>query len=419
MEKNVKAISGIAIIMAMAIFIVPRVTLAGISMSPLQQWVDAKPGAEGEFTLTIANIKRSPEAKSQTVVVKPVHFLTNLEGDLKFGPEYKHKRSAADWIGLKQNEFVLEPNEVKVIEMKIKVPTNADGDYWAALMVSTKKPKQKNITFDFRAASGVFVRVNRRNYVERGDISDISVAMPDFNIMPDIETDDAETKNKITPFKIKAHLNNTGLITFIANTKAVIYSDKWKTIATIPMFASRRRVYPAESRAYQGALSDPLPAGKYIARVFVDSETKLARKIINDIKFNVTDQQAKQWAKLSNKDESGKQISIAPKEIRLELTDGRLTSARFTISNDAMATISAAFSKSGDVGQWLEFRSPTVAIGPKMQRTIISTLRVPKGTKPGDYKGMIVVDIEKAGLAGKDDDNKKKIEITLAVTVAK
>ncbi len=440
MKKNLKSKSSIAVLGAMVVLVITEVMLAGVSVSPLQQWVNATPGAQGRFTLTIANIKRSPRAKSRTVIVTPVHFQTTLEGGLQFGSEYKHDRSAVNWIKFKQNEFVLEPNEVKIVEMQVEVPTSADGDYWAALMVSTKKAKKKNINFDFRAASGVFIRVGRRNYIERADITNIAVTMPDFVALADadmavtassvdtetnVESDNSKSSDDMSDgmsddvpvFGIKAQLNNSGLIAFIANAKAVIYSTKWKTIATIPMFSNRRRVFPADSRTYSGVLSDPLPAGKYTVRVFVESETESARKIINDIPFNVTSQQAKQWAKF-NKNESDN-ISIEPKEIKLELTGGRLTSAKFTISNDAMATISAAFSKSGTASQWLKFRSPQIAVGPKMQRTIISTLRVPKGTSSGEYTGIITVNIEKAGLANQAEDNKKQIQIPLVVTVAK
>ena len=241
--------------MALFFFILQGVGFAGVAVSPLQQNVEVKPGRKATFFITLSNNKRSPQTKSCLVTVKVLDFMVSDKGQLSFGPEHKHSRSAADWISFGDEEFVLEPGETRKVKATVTAPANADGDYWAAAMVELGKTKddEKGVQVKFRMASGIFIHVARRNYIERGSVIEADVNIPEFDT-----TDNLTEKNAAEPaseeikknqvLKVNAELKNDGLISFLARGKAYLYSDSWRRVATIPVHASRRRVLPGDSR---------------------------------------------------------------------------------------------------------------------------------------------------------------------------
>ena len=85
--------------------LIPSKSMAGMAVSPIQQWVEVEPGRQTTFTISVSNTKRSPDAKPCSVKVELLDFSVTLEGGLKFGAEYKHERSAIPMIDVPEKKI--------------------------------------------------------------------------------------------------------------------------------------------------------------------------------------------------------------------------------------------------------------------------------------------------------------------------
>ena len=413
--------------------VLPADAIAGMAVSPLQQWVVVKPGKQASFSVTITNTNRSPETRPCIVNVSVVDFTVSPQGGLSFGKDVKHNRSAVSWISFDAGEFVLEPGESKEIKARVSAPSNADGDYWAAIMVElgNSKNQEKGLQIKLRTASGVFIHVARRNYIERGSVTDANVVIPEFGPQQSPTEESAleqisQEVQKEQTLKINAELKNDGLVAFIANGKAFLYSGNWCRIGSIPLYTNRRRIFPGHTRCFTGVMSQPLSARHYKVRVFFDvssehgnSVTKYKRKITKDMELSVSDELARQWAENFTED-SIQMLEIEPEELELELTPGRFTATRFLVANRGLNTVSIrCWLEEDELPEgWLKLKSVEFALAPNTRRNTICSIRVPTNAQPGEYKGTIHVEAERSGLIvqGKSNIELHKVPIHIAVS---
>ena len=411
---------------ALLLFVLQELAFAGMAVSPLQQKVEVKPGKTTTFSLTVSNTNRGPETVACTVNVDLLDFNVSPQGKIFFGPEYKHPRSAVDWISFEDEKFVLEPGESREIKLKVSAPINADGDYWAAAMIGlgdSEKPKN-GVQVKLRTASGIFVHVAKRNYIERGSVIDSNIILPEFDISENlIEADTSELASgeirKNQMLIVNAELKNDGLIGFLARGKAYLYSDGWHRIATIPLYASRRRVLPGDRRWFTGVMAQPLPAGQYKLRTFFAADSKYGRQMTRDMEFSVSEEMARKWAENFVSDDSTQTLEIKPQQIELKLNPGRLTAMRFLVANKSMGTVVTSYRVQGDQAHkdWLELKTTDFAFAPNIRRSMTCIVKVPSDAKPGKYNWAIHVDAERSGLTTKGNDNVEQYQIPVCVVI--
>ncbi len=399
--------------------------VGGLAVSPIQQWVEVKPGKEAYFTITLTNTIRDAQAPPCDVIVEVVDFNVSPQGGLSFGEDKKHNRSAVPWISFEDRNFTFQPGESKQIKAKVSAPINADGDYWAAIMVKLggSEKQQKGIQIKLQTASGVFVHVARRNYVERGSIIDANVILPKFDSAhnPEISAADPNTlKAGQQAFTINVDLKNDGLTALNANGKVFLYAGGKYRTASIPLYTHRRQILPGHNRWFMGVMAQALPAGQYKARVMFESEVKHSRKITKDIEFTVSDELAGKWAE-SFKDGDVKAPAIEPNVINLTVTPGRLTTAKFLVDNGGFGTVSIRCRANADVSikNWLELKSPEFTLGSNMKRNVVCMVKVPQGAQAGQYSGTIEVEMEHSGLTDGKNSNIEKHNVPIHITVSK
>jgi len=413
--------------LAPILILLPANAIAGMAVSPLQQWVEVKPGKQTSFSIIVTNTNRGPQTRPCTVDVEVVDFTVSPQGGLSFGEEHKHSRSAIELISFDDSDFVLEPGESKEIKAKVSAPLDADGDYWAAVLVKLGNPRESKggVAVRLQTASGVFVHVARRNYIERGTVIDANVVIPEFDLTESFteESDCGQTPQdaqKQQALKINAELRNDGLVAFLANGKAFLYSESWRRLASIPLYTSRRRILPGHSRYFTGVMSQPLLAGQYKLRVFFDSDSKYERKITEDMEFSVSDELARQWAKNFTNDDI-QILDIKPQEFKLTLTTGRFTAARFLVANQSLSTVSirCGFETDRLPKDWVELKSAEFTLAPNMRRNVVCSIRIPQDAQPGEYRGTICVEVERPGLTGQGKSNVELHKIPIRIAVSK
>lgn len=399
-------------------FILQAVTFAGVSVSPLQQTVVVKPGKKTNFSINLANNQRSSQTRPSPVKVEIIDFEVSDRGQLSFGQEYKHSRSAVDWISIDESQFVLVPGQSRQLKLTVTAPIDADGDYWAAAMISLGESQkdEKGVQVKLRTASGIFIHVARRNHSERGEILDVNITMPEFDSVPLKENASVSETYKFKEkqsLKIDAKLENEGLISILARGKAYVYTQEMKRVAAIPMYTSRRQVLPGDSRWFTGILPQPLPAGKYNLRTFFSSDSKFKRKFTKDIEFSVSPDIADTWSK-NFANETISKLTFEPQQLNLKLNPGRLTSANLQIKNQGINTVAANCRIENSGNDWLELKTTDFTLAPNSQTSMSCIVKVPSDAKPGTYNWNVLVEMERSGLESSDVEQ-YKIPVSIVI----
>ncbi|MEN6386166.1 MAG: hypothetical protein ABFD79_13335 [Phycisphaerales bacterium] len=410
-----------AVLTALFVFILQETLFAGIAVSPITQQIEVKPGKKVNFTIYVANNQRNQKTIPMPARIDILDFKVSDRGVLYFGSEYKHSRSAADWITLDANQITLKPGESREIKGTVTAPSDADGDYWASAMVYIGKTKENTpgVQIQMRTATGLFIHVVRRPNSERGIITDVNITIPSFEAGPlkkDLSETDLYRINEKQSLKIEAKIKNEGLIAIPATGKAFIYNDKMKRIATIPLYASRNNVLPGDSRWFTGLMSQPLPAGDYKLRTFLTSE-KTKRQITKDFDFSITEDLSNVWAKNLSTSNNITKLTLDPEEINLKLNPGRFTSANLQVTNQGFDTIAAKCRIEKSQQNWIELKKEDFTLAPNSSTSMPCTVKVPADAKAGVYSGTIVIEMEQSGLENGNKNNAIQYSVPVSITI--
>jgi hypothetical protein len=401
--------------------------IAGMAVSPLKQWVEVKPGEEAFFSVTVKNTNRGPETAPCTVYADVVHFTVSAYGQLSFGGELKHGRSAVDWIGLDANRFILQPGESKELRGKVSAPASADGDYWAAIMftLGDAGTQKKNVNVILRTASGVFVRAAKRDHIEQTSIIDVNVSLPQLALEQCLTEESTSGQASEPPqtqclFKINAELKNDGLVAIEPNGKVFLYAGNSRRIGSIPLYASRRQILPGHSRRFTGVMAQPLPPGQYRARVFFNSDSKYARTRTKDVEFSISQELATRWAQNLTGDDR-EMLQLNPQKIDLTLNPGRFTVAKLLVVNTGLGTVSVRCRAQSEQLQedCMELECTEFALAPNTRSNELCAVRIPADAQPQDYNATIQIEVERSGLTEQTVNNVVLREIPVHILVIK
>lgn len=126
--KNIKVLT----ILFFGILLVPTLALdLGISPPDINLKLDRDAQYQGEFYLF------GSDKEAIQVKVYLMDWSLSTSGNYQFLPMGTVKRSAASWISFFPSTFNLPPKRGQKITYTIKVPNDASGSYWAAIMAET------------------------------------------------------------------------------------------------------------------------------------------------------------------------------------------------------------------------------------------------------------------------------------------
>ncbi len=410
-----------AVLVTLFVFILQQNVFAGLAVSPIVQHLEVKPGKKVNFTINVSNNQKNTKSVQCPIKVDILDFKVSDTGNLSFGPEYKHERSAAGWITLDTNNVILQPGESKTIKGTVTAPLDADGDYWASAMVSIGEPKdgEKGVQVKLRTATGLFVRVTRRANTERGNITDVNVIMPTFEAGPlkkDISETDRYQINEKQSLKIKAKITNEGIIAIPAKAKAFIYNNKMKRVATIPLHVSRNNVLPGDSRWFTGIMSQPLPDGEYKVRIVFSSE-KNRRQLMKEATLTISSEMSNTWAKNVGSENNVTKLEFTPDNINLELNQGRSTTTNFQIKNAGLNTVAANCRIEKSEADWFGLKTTGFTLSPNSTTSMPCSVKVPSDAKPGVYKWTVIIEMEQSGLEDAEQKQAVQYSVPVAITI--
>lgn len=105
------------------------------------------------------------EKEAVQIRIYPMDWSLSTSGNYQFLAMGTLKRSAAPWISFSPKNVNLPPKRGQKVEYTIKVPQNASGSYWAALMAET------NPTIDEASGRVQVMMAGRVAYIIRIDIN--------------------------------------------------------------------------------------------------------------------------------------------------------------------------------------------------------------------------------------------------------
>jgi hypothetical protein len=382
----------------------------GVSLSPLQQEVTVAPGRAADFSLALNNVHRARWGRHAQVRLEVVDFAVSPDGTLSFGAECAHDRSAADWISLEANELALQPGESRSLSGQVAAPFAADGDYWAAVMMTIVDPRrQQGVNVVLRTASAVFVHVTRRQYRPRAAVRELELALPRFDLGPQDAGPPALT--------VRVSIANEGVVAFKAGGEAVVYADGRRRVATIPLHARRRRILPGDTRLFVGVLPAPLPAGRYLVRCHVATGPKGAPRTFEEAPLGVEAALASRWA-AQEAEQPAAFLAVEPAELTHEAAPGRFAAWPLQVVNPGGGTMAVRCEQGqGSLpADWLELWPEEFTLGPRMRRSVICRVRVPHDAEPGDYETGVLIHARRAHLAREAAGEPRLVPFRLKVT---
>ncbi len=382
--------------------------LAGFAVSPLQQRIAVKPGETSTFRVTVTNTRRDVNATAVRLEAKLLDFDVDINGRLSFGDGLEEQRSAAPWIRLDADRMVLGPGESREIVGTVSAPLDADGDYWAALMIAPPPPKEgePGVRVILRTASGIFVDVARRHYAARPAIEHLAIDLPRF---------DEEGQANPPALRVALDGRNLGKTHFSCRATARIYDSTRRQVAEIPLFTHRPRILPSDARRFEGVMSAPLPAGEYTAQVSLQTDSIGERTAFERTTFAVPEALAEAWRRMPAA-QAVTHLHLDPPTSRLELSPGRFTVAGFSVTNPVADTMRVTVRVETDtaLGGWVDLPDELV-LRPRHRAGLACRLRVPPDAAPGEYAAKIVLEGAGAGLVGHTPTIRDEAELVVNI----
>lgn len=389
---------------------------AGFGVSPLKQEVTVDPGRKATFHISVFNTAR-PGATAKTVHLRVMDFVVSPEGGLSFQKPGTAEYSASKWITLSQQSVTLQPGDGKQIGCTLAAPYSARGEYYSAIMVGSRAvdKTERGISVRHRIASGVFVAVRGRTYPKLAEITECTVALP--------QPDSSEKSG--AGLTIAATIRNKGHVRFEAEGEARIYEYGGRQVATMSLQTKRKRVLPGDVRIYGGCLVEPLPAGRYEARIVFDYGSKWA-SARKRVLFTIAAEVAESWAARGPKEKkdaalagSLSKITLEPQAIKQKVPPGGFRIFHVKLANPAPRPLQVAGMLKCPEGKdalvkWTTIRPSSFLLGPRGRKTVALVIRVPAEAS-GGQAGEVVFSVTDPE-AGKNETHELKLPLQIQIT---
>ena len=255
-EENLRKGGLLVLFFFLVFFLQTRGTVVFCQISftifPLIQEITAPPGATRDFSLRV--ITGPSEREEMHFLVYPADFRLTKEGEIEFFESGSIKRSAAPWIKIDPAEFTMKPNERKETNVKLTVPQNVSGGYYAAILVHLipeVPPEMKIVTIrTWRMASIVELTVTgwKRPRAKIG-ISELKV----------------EPSSEGKGLTFTTTIENKGNVHARGEGSLTITTREGRRLAEFPLKAGRGTVFPESMRDFKAVLEKELLPGEYFA----------------------------------------------------------------------------------------------------------------------------------------------------------
>ncbi|MCJ7543323.1 MAG: DUF3324 domain-containing protein [Phycisphaerae bacterium] len=387
-------------------------SFAGISVSPLKQELTVKPGQMGRTAITVSNNRRSESDVAQVVTLEAMDVAVSEEGALNFHRAGSFKTSASKWITLEKDTLTLQPGESQTIQATVKVPLEARGEFYSAIMATLESPSNasKGIVVTCRIASGIFLTVPGQSFPRQARITRCELLWPQDASAP---TQPAEA----VPARptIAVVIQNTGKARFEASGKIRIRNKDSRTVFTAPLTSCRPCVFGGDSRLFEAPLDQALPAGKYTLRVELDYQSAWT-KARYDLPLEITSEQAELSAPRHKEGSKGggSPLEIMPDPVVCAAAPGAYRCLKVTIKNTSEQSLqckASVLTETVGTEDWVAIQPAAFHCPAGASKILELLVRIPTEAPKGRHSLSLVVD----GMTedGRTSSAKVPIEVNL------
>lgn len=230
----------------------------GILISPQVTQLELPPGGSKIFEITVAN---SPGNRHVTLDAKVAPIAQDEYGSYVIA-KGDNAWSCAAWTSIDRVQVSLDPGQSQTVRCKIKVPNDAAGGRYGAVVFSFREGSNPgggiNQSITFQLASFIEVAVGRTRTVYKLEIADMSVRSVVGN--PMLEKDYGKDA-----FVIAAKVKNSGNIGVFAKGTLRIREQRGLHVREVPLGEGRGMVLPEQTVEYRSLFKRRPPAGSYTA----------------------------------------------------------------------------------------------------------------------------------------------------------
>jgi hypothetical protein len=219
--------------------------------------LDAHLAPGGNFTGNLEVFNNGQRARQFTVDVKD--YDRNLDGGLVLLNSGTHARSLSKFFSIAPVAFNLPPGQKQLLGINIKIPANESGPHWVAIVVHSPIPTAMNTDqqapVTIGSAEQFIIKIRHTdptNALNRGRVTGTNVILPE----------------KEKPLQVVVDYENTG--TTFQQPKAQLRIVNAKGETALQKDISDLAVLPGGKLRFKIPVTQPLPAGAYLALVIID-----------------------------------------------------------------------------------------------------------------------------------------------------
>jgi len=360
------------------------------TLSPTIIELTVPAGTTREFSLMV--LVSSEEKKEAHLRVYVTDFALKKDGSIEFFRAGALKRSAADWIEINPFELMMKSGERKEVKVKLTIPGDVSGGYYAAIMVELVPEVAPE------AVMGV-IRTWRMASIVELTVTGWQTPRAKISIS-ELKVEPSSEDGGLT---FTASIENKGNVHVRGEGSLAITTREERRLAELPLKAGRGTIFPESIRDFKAVLEKELAPGEYFANVIFKYGNKRARAKIS-FPVGTIPTEGKELAK---KKETN--FSVSPPVVEINAPPGSLRTINLIITNeeeqpvyfrlyfkdiridpDGEIALLEKGSTSWSCSDWIELKGSEFELGPLQQKNVLGLLKIPKDIAGGRYTRLVV-----------------------------
>lgn len=123
-------------LLVILLFAAPSALAADLGLTPPRLALSAPPGEVAVATVTVL----TTASTKQQIAAEVRDWAMNIDGELTYLPAGSTETSAASWLTLEADEFVLEAGGTREIRIEARIPEGAEGTHHAMVFFTVVPP---------------------------------------------------------------------------------------------------------------------------------------------------------------------------------------------------------------------------------------------------------------------------------------
>ena len=372
-------------------------------LSPQLVELELLPGEKTRFSVSLLNESKIKKARFMVYVSD---LGEKRSGKYQVAEPGTSSYSAASWIKISPNDFIIGPSDGIEILAEVIVPRGVKGGRYAIIVFElapeapSKEEKFGSLTLHHRMTTAVEISIKGRTAKRRAVISSLNVVSP--------KEDKRLTQFGKDVLMFTASLKNEGNIHIFGEGTLTIRSKKGRRFRQVPLGGGRGTVLPDTTVDFSSVLRREFPPGEYVAEAVIRYEGLRPAKA--KLPFTVTEEEVPVTKVKSFKPTREVNFGVEPELIELTAPSGALRSTGIVVYNRDDREISVMshprtlkYNRYGELvrlssakgtrscGEWITISPSSFKLPPGGKKRLSVLVNVPE-EKIGGYYANIVFD---------------------------